>query len=222
MSVANQAPSCSLFYISFCRQWALSTVRLGKSRGTVKQCRCNQHRKSPLPTINTRECFLMYHVQNMLCGRSDRIFSKSVICRVAAILTTSVSTCTHGPNTQPNCVSSKLFLACRVAMIRMMRKNRKQTKQHNVEKCRETCAVLCQKPIQAIACLGSCVPEGAAGTTKKFVFTNFFPALNRNTNSTCSTNHDTETAALPHYILSPCLRRCQRVLMSQHRSNTNL
>ena len=78
MSVANEAPPCSLFYISFCRQRTLSTVRLGKSRGRVKQCRCNQQRKSAMPTTNTRECFLLYHVQNILSGRSHRIRFTSV------------------------------------------------------------------------------------------------------------------------------------------------
>ena len=33
------------------------TVRLRKSRHTRRQCRCNQHRKSPIPTINTRESY---------------------------------------------------------------------------------------------------------------------------------------------------------------------
>ena len=55
MSVANEASPCALFYISFSRQRTLSTVPLGKSRCTVRQCRCNQHRKSPLPTTETCE-----------------------------------------------------------------------------------------------------------------------------------------------------------------------
>ena len=48
-------PPCSLFYICFCRQRTLSTVRLGTSRCTARQCKCNQHRKSPTPTTKTCE-----------------------------------------------------------------------------------------------------------------------------------------------------------------------
>ena len=55
MSDTNEAPLCALFDISFSRQRTLSTVPLGKSRCTVRQCRCNQHRKSALPTTTTRE-----------------------------------------------------------------------------------------------------------------------------------------------------------------------
>ena len=50
---------------------------------------------------------------------------------------------------------------------------KKRQQQHNAGKCRETCAVLFQQPIQELACLGSFVPEGPADTTAKFVFTNF-------------------------------------------------
>ena len=50
------------------------------------------------------------------------------------------------------------------------------------------------------ACLGSSVPKDVADTTTKFVFTNF-PVLHRNTNTTCSTNHDSGTTASPHCIL---------------------
>ena len=50
-------PPRSLFYICFCRQRTLSTVRLGNSRCTARQSKCKRHQESPIPTIKT-------------CGRS--------------------------------------------------------------------------------------------------------------------------------------------------------
>ena len=52
--------------------------------------------------------------------RQSRL-AKAVICRVAAVLTTQVSTCRHRPEAQSNSVSNKLFSACRGVVIGTMR-----------------------------------------------------------------------------------------------------
>ena len=79
MPVTNEAPNVRFLHRlqSTTDAWR-KTLFLGKSRGTSRHCRCFQHQKSAMPTTNTRENFLMYHVQNILSGRSHKMRFTSV------------------------------------------------------------------------------------------------------------------------------------------------
>ena len=135
--------------------------------------------------------------------------------RVAAVLTTQGGTRGHEPGARRNDVSSMVCLACRGEVIIDNRQSNT-----NAEPCRETCAS---------ASFGSSVLQGVADTTStKFFFPKKIqttrdddPRMNmcwistEGTDSTCSTNHDTGTAAPPKCIQSRARERCPHVIVSQ-------
>ena len=80
------------FYIGFSGKRTLSakTVRLRKSRGNRRHCRCNQQRESPIPTSNTRESCrsqsrrspdnVSFHVEAWTRRTTQQCFPQDVLC----------------------------------------------------------------------------------------------------------------------------------------------
>ena len=115
----NEAPPGALFHISFSRQRPPSTVPLGKSRCTVRQCSCNQHRKSALPTTKTCEsCHsqsrsrpgdVSFHVDTWTRRTTKQCFQQPILaCRVAVVRTTRATCENRQSNTMPNNVVKRV------------------------------------------------------------------------------------------------------------------
>ena len=151
MSDTNEAPLCALFDISFSRQRTLSTVPLGKSRGTGRHCRRNQHRKFALPTTKTCES----------CQSQSRSRPGDVSFHVH----------TWTQRTTKQCFQQPIFSISNCSDWDIAKNNLTTVK---ASQCRAISGNVCGPINQELACLGSFVPEGAADTTTNFVFTNFF------------------------------------------------
>ena len=140
------------------------TVRLGKPRGTGRHCRCKQHRKSAMPTPNTRESFRCTTFRTCFLDASTEFFESCHSQTRSRPDDVSFLARTWTRRTTKQFFQQLTFCLSSRSDWNIAKNNLKTGKATH---CRTMSRNVCG-PFSA--CLGSCVPEGVAVTTTNFFF----------------------------------------------------